>query len=399
MRITRCRMCDNLCANWSRTAGCGSCTSSRTCDQKASWTSLSDSRGINDASRSNTNPAQACTRGSSCWAARMLWYAIAVWTCTSRSEEERAEHNRAEFCTLRCTAISMLLTRTANAPVSAPVTPPVRGQGGRPAPSTPEKLPERGPRQGVAHSRGPKARVAPQENELMNTRECFQRDLLSRSFCVAACLLETSREVRLRSVQTGPASSAPERVAEARSKGNVVRVAPRTTEVKQQQDWRLVFVDRPETYQITDCGELMVENVGFDRDLLFRCICEAGGLSVASHEVRLRKVQTGPDLGCASLAQRVADEEVPSDSECSLCPGDDQKCRCCQEGMQARSRGREVRRACLCSLQDGMRPICQVALQFGDPSLITNAARWLPAPSPEQGGRCNDRKKALAYSC
>ena len=315
-------------------------------------------------------------------------------------EEERAEHDSAVSCALRCTAISMLLTRTANAPVYCrPFTPPVRGQEGRPAPSTPEKLPERGLRQGVAHSRGPKERVAPQENELMNTRECFQRDLLSRSFCVAACLLETSREVRLRSVQTGPASSAPERVAEARSKGNVVRVAPRTTEVKQQQDWRLVFVDRPETYQITDCDELMGENVGFDRDLLLRSICAAGGLSVVSHEVRLRKVQTGPDLGCASLAQRVADEEVPSDSECSLCPGDDQKCRCCQEGMQARSRGREVRRACLCSLQDGMRPICQVALQFGDPSLITNAARWLPAPSPEQGGRCNDRKKALAYSC
>ena len=32
---------------------------------------------------------------------------------------------------------------------------------------------------------------------------------------------------------------------------------------------------------------------------------------MVSHEVRLRKVQTGPELGWASLAQRAADEEVP----------------------------------------------------------------------------------------
>ena len=43
--------------------------------------------------------------------------------------------------------------RAANAPVSAPVTPPVRSQEGRPAPSTPEKLPEHGLRQGVVHTR------------------------------------------------------------------------------------------------------------------------------------------------------------------------------------------------------------------------------------------------------
>ena len=90
-------------------------------------------------------------------------------------------------------------------------------------------------------------------DELMSTRECFHRDLLSRSMCVAACLPEISHEVRLRSVQTEQASLAPERVPEAGSKDNVVRVAPRTTEVKQQQDLRLVFVDRPETYRIIDC--------------------------------------------------------------------------------------------------------------------------------------------------
>ena len=60
--------------------------------------------------RTITSSAQACTRGSSCWAARMLWCAIANWTCTPRCEEECAEHDSAEFCTLRCMAISMLLT-------------------------------------------------------------------------------------------------------------------------------------------------------------------------------------------------------------------------------------------------------------------------------------------------
>ena len=106
------------------------------------------------------------------------------------------------------------------------------------------------------------------------------------------------------------------RVPKSGSKDNVVRVA----QVKQQQDWRLVFVDRAETYRITDClDELMGENVGFDRDLLSGNICAFGGLPEVSHEVRLRKVQTGLELGWASLAQRVADEEVPSDSECSLC--------------------------------------------------------------------------------
>ena len=118
-------------------------------------------------------------------------------------------------------------------------------------------------------------------DELMNTRECFHRDLLSRSICVAACLPEISQEVvRLRSIQAGPASLVPERVPKAGSKDSVVRLAPRSNEVKQQQDWRLVFVDRPETNGITDrLDELMGENVGFDRDLMSRSIC-AGGLSV-----------------------------------------------------------------------------------------------------------------------
>ena len=49
-----------------------------------------------------------------------------------------------------------------------------------------------------------------------------------------------------------------------------------------------------------------------------------GGLPEISHEVRLRKVQTRPVLRMASPAQRIADEVVSSDSECSRCSGDDQ---------------------------------------------------------------------------
>ena len=90
--------------------------------------------------------------------------------------------------------------RAANVLVSAPVTPPVRIQEGRPAPSTLEKLPERGLRQGVVH-----AKVEPER----------EPKVVCSNSCVSA--------------------------------------APRKNEVNQQQDWRLVFVDRPETEQITDC--------------------------------------------------------------------------------------------------------------------------------------------------
>ena len=156
-----------------------------------------------------------------------------------------------------------------------------------------------------------------------------------------------------------------DRVPKAGNKNSAVCLAPRTNEVKQQQDWRLVFVDRPETERITDClDELMFgDNIGNDRDLLSRSICASAGgcMSEVSHEVRLRKVQTVPEFGMACLAQRIAQEEVPSDSECSRCPGDDQTCRCFHKGRQEINRRRELRRACLCSLQDGLRPICDVA--------------------------------------
>ena len=204
--------------------------------------------------------------------------------------------------------------RAANVPVCAPVTPPVRIQEGRPAPSTPENLPERGTRQ--------------------------------EEMCAK---VEPERE---------PTNS-------------FVRVAPRKTEVKQQQDWKLVFVDRLETYRITDClDDLMFDdNIGFDRDTLSRSIC-CGCLSEVSHEVRLRRVQTGPELGMGSLAQGVAAEEVSSDSECSRSPGDDQKSRCFHEGRLKINRRRELRRAYLCSLQDGLRPTCDLVQRTAFPVLL-----------------------------
>ena len=98
--------------------------------------------------------------------------------------------------------------RAANVVVSAPVSPPVRIQEERPAPSTRENLPERGLRHGKME---------------------------------------------------------PEREPKVACDNSCVRVAPRMNVVKQQQDWMLVFVDRPETYQITNCLDeiLCGEDIGY----------------------------------------------------------------------------------------------------------------------------------------
>ena len=103
--------------------------------------------------------------------------------------------------------------RAANLPVYAPFTPLVRIPEERPAPSTPEKLPERGQKQGVVD-----AKLEPEREP--------------KVVCNSSC----------------------------------EHVAPRKNEVKQQQDWRLVFVDRPETEQITDYLDdfLFGVNIGFD---------------------------------------------------------------------------------------------------------------------------------------
>ena len=131
--------------------------------------------------------------------------------------------------------------------------------------------------------------------ELMNTRERFHRDLLSRNICVAACVLEISHKVRLRSDQTGPASLAPERRPKAGSKRQRGTCGTTNDQGEATARLGLVCVERLETYH---------------RDLLSRSISASGSMSVVGHEVRLRKVPTGPELGWASLAQRVADEEV-----------------------------------------------------------------------------------------
>ena len=121
-------------------------------EMKASWTSLSDVRRVNNASKSNTISAPVCTNGNSFWAAGMLWYAIEVWTCSPTCEEVCAAHDSAESCTSEVHGDFNAAERVANAPVSAPVAPPLRSQEGRQAPSTPEKQPEQSARQGVVHA-------------------------------------------------------------------------------------------------------------------------------------------------------------------------------------------------------------------------------------------------------
>ena len=189
--------------------------------------------------------------------------------------------------------------RVMNPPVIAPVTPPVRSQADRPAPSTPEKLPEPGLRQGVVRA-----------------------------------------EVK------------PEQVPKA-------YMAPRERVAKQQQDWRLIFVDRPEIETITELlDDFLSVSAGIYTDGLSRSICMLAVIRPnISLKVRLRRVQSGPELGMAIRAQKIVDEEVASDSDCSRCLGDNRRCKCFLDGRQERNRNREERRAYLLSLQDGLLPI------------------------------------------
>ena len=186
------------------------------------------------------------------------------------------------------------------APVIAPVTPPVRSQEGRPAPSALEKLPEPGLRPGVVH-----AEVEPEQEPK-------------------------------------------------------VQVTPREKQVKQRKYWRMLFVDRPATEHVIErLDEFVSIHADLGTDGLSRSICMLNAIRPdISLKVRLRRVQTGPELGMASRAQQNADEEVASDSDCSRCPGDDRRCKCFHEGSLEQNRNIEMRRACLCSLQDGLQPIC-----------------------------------------
>ena len=106
-----------------------------------------------------------------------------------------------------------------------------------------------------------------------------------------------------------------------------VQVAPREEQVKQQQDWRMLFVDRPATEHIIErLDEFVSVYAGLGRDGLSRRICMLNAIRPdISLKVWLRRVQTGPELGMASRAQQNADEEVASDSDCSRCAGDDRE--------------------------------------------------------------------------
>ena len=140
------------------------------------------------------------------------------------------------------------------------------------------------------------------------------------------------------------------------------------------------------------------------RTLAMTLICcsgasaQSGGgcLSDVSHEVRLRKVQTGPELGMASLAQRIVEEEESSDSECSRCPGDDQRCKCFMQGARSEIEGGNFDVLICARCRMGFDRYAVWHKGQPSPFYLTNTACWLPALSPEQGGRCNDRKEALA---
>ena len=100
----------------------------------------------------------------------MWWCAIVVWTCTPKCEEECDERGSGVLY-FEVHGDVNAAERMVNPPVIAPVTPPARSHAGRPAPSTSEKLPEPGLRQGVVQAevkleQEPKAYVAPREREV-----------------------------------------------------------------------------------------------------------------------------------------------------------------------------------------------------------------------------------------
>ena len=59
----------------------------------------------------------------------------------------------------------------------------------------------------------------------------------------------------------------------------------------------------------------------------------------------------------AIRAQKIVDEEVASDSDCSRCPGDDRRCKCFHDGGRSGIAIGKKGRAYLLSLQDGLLPI------------------------------------------
>ena len=85
--------------------------------------------------------------------------------------------------------------------------------------------------------------------------------------------------------------------------------------MRQKHDRRLIFADTDEYERIVEClEELVGAFVGPGKipewQLMSMSLCRVGGLPHISDEVRLRKVQSGPELGRASIAQRVSNEEV-----------------------------------------------------------------------------------------
>ena len=159
--------------------------------------------------------------------------------------------------------------RGATAMTHSPVTPPMSKQEGRQAASTPKKQPVK---------------------------------------CQRSCGIHEGKELQ----EKLPC----EEIA------RVMRTRQRDAEVKEQHDCRCIFIDREEIYPIIDClEELVGAHTGAgkisDWYLLSMSTCRICDLPEISDEVRLRRVQYGPELGMASVAQRNADEQASPDRACS----------------------------------------------------------------------------------
>ena len=204
MRITKCRICDSLCANWSSTARCGSCTSSRTCDLKASW--ISFERLKEDQQRIEIEYQFSASLHEREFVLGSTLVVVCERGLDMCTKIRRGMRRTRQCRVLWCMATSMLLTELRTCRCVRPLRRRcVAKKGAQRHPL--EKLPERGLRQGVAHPR-----------------------------------------------------VEPERGPKAGCNYSDVRVAPRKNEVKQQQDWRFVFVDRLETFQIIDCLDKLVSS-------------------------------------------------------------------------------------------------------------------------------------------
>ena len=110
------------------------------------------------------------------------------------------------------------------------------------------------------------------------------------------------------------------------------------------------------------------------------------------HEVRLRKVQTGPELGMASLAQHIAEEEVSS----AVNAADAQETT---KGANASMKGEiedgnfDVLISARCKMGFDRHAMWHNGLP--SPSYFTNTVCWLPALSAGRADEATTARKLL----